>query len=338
MEYNYKVDDFMEFLYEENSHAGEVLLTTDKKDFERLRENKREDLRKCLGIDKLEAYACIEKPILLETEEHENYKVEQFGMKIASKLVMPFYVLTPHKPLLTKRNSPKGVIYSHGHGDGGVRDCLIVKDPREYHKNIPLTLVERGYTVYMPEPVAFGDFNITRSNYIKGDISCFPITTQLLLHGITTVGLRVFQIKCIADLMEKQGIEDYAISGISGGSTVASMYAAIDDRLKATALSGFVNMYKSSIMGMYHCVDNFIPNILSVGESPYIVAMGVPKPIYISSGTCDKIFPLEGTKKAIRIIQEIYKNQTDISLVAYEIFEGGHEFSEKFIDWLDEIL
>lgn len=339
MEYAYKLDSFFQQLYERDCRQGDPLLTCPQEDFPKIQREKRALLQRLLGIDKLNEMASqIESssPVFLGEEKKDGCVIRQIGMTILPGLTMPAYILKPNRPRLDQTGHPIGIIYCHGHGKGGVRDCFDRKDPPAYHKYIPLTLAERGYTVFTFEPAAFGDFRIT--DYQGKDTGCYPVTTRLLLHGITAVGLRVYQAMSVARYMAEQGIQHYGIAGISGGGTVTSLYAALDDQPSAVVISGYANLFSNSIMAVNHCVDNFVPNILQVGEMPYIISLAVPKPLYVASGTRDPIFPLEGTKKAVSILSDIYQRQGIKEKFSYELFDGVHEFSEKFIDWLDQTL
>ncbi len=339
MEYNYRLDDFFQQLYEQESHQGEILLTCDPKQFSVIQAQKRTLLRTLLGLDKLEHLAAQlpeSQPEILGEERRNGCSIHQLGMTILPGLTMPAYVLVPDQPRLDDVGKPIGMIYCHGHGKGGIRDCFDRKDPPAYHKYIPLTMAQRGYTVFTFEPVAFGDFKVT--DYQGNDSDCYPVTTRLLLYGITTAGLRVFQAMSMAKYLEAQGISRYGLVGISGGGTVTSLYAAIDDGPTAAVISGYTNMFSHCIMAMHHCIDNFIPGIFQVGEIPYIISLAAPKYLYIASGIKDRIFPLRGTQQAIDILQSIYQKQGIGQRLSYELFDGVHEFSEKFIDWLDQIL
>jgi hypothetical protein len=141
----------------------------------------------------------------------------------------------------------------------------------------------------------------------------------------------------VADYIEGNG-ERFAVTGISGGGLLASMYGALDDRVVAAAISGYTNMYRESIMPIRHCVCNFVPGIFDIGEMPHVISLICPRPLFISSGTTDNIFPVEGVRKAFNIIREIYAKHAPGVSVELEIFEGGHVYSEAFIDWLDEVL
>ena len=335
--YPFRLDGFMDYLYEKNAGRGEELLAARGNAWRALRDEKRSLLRRGLGLDKLEAMAVPVKTEQTGLFEADGLTVRAMSMEILPRLTMPFYIVEAAVPRLDRDGSKKAVLYSHGHGQGGVLDCLVQKTPQAYHKNIPIAMAKRGYTVYMYEPAAFGDFKM--ENYVyNGDGACYPAATQLLMHGITLAGLRVFQSMRLADYMEEHGVRRYAAAGISGGGMVTSLYAALDDRISAVVVSSYASLYRECAMAMHHCVDNFIPNIFDIGEMPYVISLAIPKPLYVASGARDPIFPVEGVRKGIAILEALYAKHAGPELFTAEIFDGIHEYTEGFIGWLDGTL
>ena len=328
--YPYRLDGFMDWLYEQKSGAESALLSDDTA----IIAKNRQKLKTMLGIDKLEAIAVRSEPELVSTDVIEGLTIRSMAMEILPKLTMPFYVVEPEK------SKGKSVLYCHGHGAGGLLDCFDRKDPPAYHKYIPLTLAKRGYTVYAFEPVGFGELVIENFQLTEGIYTvspCYPISTILMMHGITLNGLRVYEAMRVADYIEGKG-EIFATTGISGGGLLAATYAALDDRVAAAAVSCYTCMYRDCLMAMRHCVCNFLPGNLDLGEMPHVMALMLPKPLFISAGERDPLFPVEGVRKATKIIREIYAKHAPDASVELEVFEGEHEYSEAFIDWLDEVL
>ncbi len=335
----FKVDGFFNWLYQNLAMKENALEASSIEQFAAVKSQKRSELKKRLGIDRLEA---INHPVSVETfgiQEFSDYTIESLSMEILPFLKMSFYVVRPEANARKSNNgSEKAILYCHGHGKGGCRDCFEIREPRAYHKNIPLTLAKRGYTVFMFEPVGFGDFKMDSFKQPE-ESGCYAISTQLLMYGMTALGLRIFQAMKLTDYMlDKYKISDFATLGISGGGTVCSLYAAFDDRMKANVISCYTNMFKDSIMAMHHCVDNFVPDILSIGEMPHIISLAFPKPMFLSCGKNDPIYPLHGAEKSIEFIKRIYGKSHMADKIEVEIFDGVHEFSEGFIDWLDRIL
>jgi predicted esterase len=71
---------------------------------------------------------------------------------------------------------------------------------------------------------------------------------------------------------------------------------------------------------------------------PYVFSLMCPKPLFISAGEDDPLFPVDSVREAAKIIREVYKKHAPDVPVELEVFKGGHEYSEAFIDWLDEVL
>jgi hypothetical protein len=242
------------------------------------------------------------------------------------------FVLIPNK----KNN--KTILYCHGHGPG-CKDTLDRSKESAYHKCMPLHMAENGYTVVLYELIGFGE--VIMNNFKQQDQrGCIANSSQLLLYNLNMAGLRVYQAMKLLDLMYKEfGMKDIAVYGVSGGGLVCAYTCALDARPKATIVSSYGNMYKDSIMAMHHCIDNYPQGILEVGESPEIISLVAPKALLISNGDKDPIFPLHGTNKAIEQIQKIYSRLNIDNQFKFELFDGGHEVSLKYLfEFLEEVL
>lgn len=78
--------------------------------------------------------------------------------------------------------------------------------------------------------------------------------------------------------------------GISGGGLVAAFASALDERIKAAVVSGYVNTFEASIMAIRHCIDNYVPGLLQDAEMPDIVGLIAPRPLLIESGRTTGFF------------------------------------------------
>ena len=332
---NFTVDRFFQTLYVAASETMPRRAAAEPfADYQRAL---RERLEKVLGLDKLEKMAPGE-PVFesLSTGVADGFKVERLRCLTAPELWTPFYVLHP----ADGADSGKSVLYLCGHGTS----CEQVIDPAfadDYQHTLPLRLAREGHTVFMPEFVGFGrvlfdEFGTDGGNDSKG---CYPISTQLLLHGLTMSGLRIRQaLHGIGYARKRRPDAKLALAGISGGGLVAAFTAALCDDMEGCCISGYVNTFKGSIMSLFHCVDNFPPDLLSVGEEPEIISLACPKPLFITSGRSDPIFPVADTLAAIEHIKRVYAEQDAADKIEYEIFDGGHEFrTEGFLPWLAQL-
>lgn len=282
------------------------------------------------------------QPILLEKVDMGTYERLRVEISTISTLRMPVYILVP-KSLRAKRFPAVLAIHGHGYGSKALVGLNVdgtVKTEVEYHKDFAIELVNRGVVVVAPELIGFGDRKLEEHLGIgePTDNSCYRIATQLLLTGHTLPGLRIYECKRVIDYLKTLEIVDakkIGCMGISGGGLVASFTSVLDERIKATVVSGYANTFKASIMARRHCLDNYIPGILLDAELPALIGLSVPRPLFIEAGTKDHLFPVEKVTKAVETLKGIYRAFGAERLISYHIFEGGHEISgEQSFDWL----
>ena len=90
-------------------------------------------------------------------------------------------------------------------------------------------------------------------------------------------------------------------------------------------LSNYGASFKSSIMAMHHCVDNYIPGILGLGECADIIAMSAPRPVMLSNGVEDSIFPIEGVSETALALTKLYETLGASDSFVNHTHGGGHE-------------
>jgi len=332
---DFTVDRFFETLYARAmANAPRRAQGQPFADFQR---GQRERLAKVMGLDRWEAMSPGEPAFEpLSTGTTGGVAVERLRCLTAPDLWTPFYVLHP-----AAKDTGKCVLYLCGHGTS----CEEVIDPAyadDYQKTLPLLLARAGYTVFMPEFVGFGrtrfaDFDPGNQRQINNH--CYPIVTNLLLHGLTMSGLRIRQaLHSIFYARKHKPGAPLVLAGISGGGLVAAFTAALSDDMEGCCISGYACTFKASIMGLYHCVDNFPPDLLSVGEASDIISLAHPKPLFISNGRRDPIFPIADAIKTVEQVKRAYAEQGSADKITFEIFEAGHEFcTEGFFPWLEKI-
>ncbi|WP_157967367.1 MULTISPECIES: S9 family peptidase [Paraliobacillus] len=280
--------------------------------------------------------------ILLEKIEMDSYTRMRLQIKTIGSLHMCFYLLLPQ---INGGKKIPAVMAVHGHGYGSKEIIGLDRDGNEseergIYKHFAVELVKKGVVVIVPELVGFGDRRLEEDE--SADNSCYRIASQLLLYGKTLAGLRVAECRRLLDYMESQDVIDtnrIGIMGLSGGGLVAGFTSILDQRIQATVISGYTNTFKNGIMARRHCLDNYIPNILSCGELPNLIGLIAPRPLFIEAGKADHLFPIETVKTAMEKLKKIYHLQQADNNLTSHLFEGGHEISgELSYQWLIEQL
>jgi len=307
------------------------------------REQLRSKLKEVLGsFPSNDAELDIE---IIEETACEGYIRQRISFTTFAGLRMPVFVLVPENSAGKKLPA---VIACHGHGYGSkeisglTADGNSNEDQPTYQKNFAVELVKRGFIVVVPELLGFGDRR-TKEGYEKdASNSCHSISTFLLELGHTMTGYRVYETIRSIDYLQTRSdvdIQQIGCMGISGGGTVATFTTALDDRIQAVVVSGYINTFKASILSVYHCVDNYVPGLVRQAEMPDIAGLIAPRPLLVEAGKTDPIFPIEAVEQALEQIRSVYRLLGQEELLDSDIFEGDHQISgKKAYDWLAKWL
>jgi dienelactone hydrolase len=288
-----------------------------------------------------------QEPIILEKIEKKDYVRLRVEIPSTDSLRIPLYVLIPKG----KENSRlPAVLALHGHGYGSREIVGLHPDGTDneenpgIHNNLAVKLVQKGMVVVAPEIIGFGDRKLSKEYNPDSPTSnsCFSIASKLLLMGKTLAGLRVFESQRVLDYvlaLDDIDPEKIGCIGFSGGGLVAAFTAILDERIRATVITGYTNTFKGSIMDRNHCLDNYIPGILELAEMPELIGSIAPNPLFIEAGINDHLFPLKEVKKAVTSIQMVYDDFHAVEQLHTHFFDGKHEISgEESFDWLYKTL
>lgn len=273
---------------------------------------------------------------------YPEYTLQKYSFTVCENLVCPVFILTPKNV-----SSVPGVVTLCGHGYG-VRQILnISKSGRKkhiryidnYQKNFAVELAKRGCVVVAPELFGFGEARLKKDLikpfYIS---SCDELSHHLLPYGLTTACIRVLQAVMCVRILETVDICDKSrigCMGISGGGLTALYASVLEEKISRTVISGYINTFRDSIFSMWHCPDNYIPGILTVGEIYDFASSIAPRELFIESGTKDKLFPIEGSRLAHDRIRKIYSLMGADDRLHTDIFEGKHSVcGRKSFDFL----
>lgn len=267
--------------------------------------------------------------VKLKTVRRKGYSVETLKCEILDGFSMLCYVLIPDKI------TGDGIVCACGHGYGARQIIRQSKSGKyrtvnfidNYQKNFGEALALDGHTVIVPEFIGFGESrlkaDIHKPFYIS---SCDTVSHHLLLYGLSTAGIRIYQvIKCL-DILEKEyGCSELGCMGISGGGLVTLYSACLDERIKKICVCGYINSFKSSVLSMWHCPDNYIPGIFETGDMCDFASSLAPRRLMMEYGTDDKLFPVDASRRAANFIKDIYsKTGCADNFVPVE-FKGKHE-------------
>lgn len=273
-----------------------------------------------------------EAPVItrIKSVRRKGYTVETLKADILDGFSMLCYVLIPGN-----KTKDDAVVCLCGHGYGARQIIRQSKSGKyravnfldNYQKNFGEALALDGHIVICPEFFGFGESRLGRDIHKPFYISsCDTLSHHILLSGISVAGVRVYQaMKCIDILQNEYACSSFGCMGISGGGLVALYTSCLDERIEKTCVCGYINSFEKSILSLWHCPDNYIPGLLTVGEMSDFASSLAPRRLMMQYGTRDKLFPVDASRQAVEKIKRIYDICGAGDCFLPTEFEGKHE-------------
>src|SRR4029079_17178468 len=122
----------------------------------------------------------------------------------------------------------------------------------DYQYDFAIQATEHGMAALAIEPMGFGcrRDSITTNGRLSAS-ACQPVAGAALLLGQTMIGWRVYDVMRAIDWIETRSDLDakrVGGMGISGGGTCTTFSAALEPRIKAAMISGYLNTFRDSVM------------------------------------------------------------------------------------------
>jgi hypothetical protein len=116
--------------------------------------------------------------------------------------------------------------------------------------------------------------------------------------------------------------------------------AALEPRIRAAMVSGYLNTFRDSVFSLSHCIDNYVPGILNWAEMYDIAGLIAPRPLFAESGERDDIFPIEASRASFARVKKVYEvfgaadraAQEDVQRRAQLLWQTGTAVSQAAPD------
>lgn len=268
-------------------------------------------------------------PVILQVDEFPGYRREALrftsraGLEVFACFLFPAVAQGPLPTLLC--------LPGHGYGVNSIIGLDAQGEPLKepfYDRAFALQAVERGYAVLALELLGFGQ----RREGLPAspeETSCQTLAGTALMLGQTLAGWRVYDaMRALDYLCTRPEVDEKRLGamGISGGGTNTLFLSALDERVRATVVSGYLNTFRDSVMSISHCIDNFVPGLGLDAEMSDLAGLIAPRALWCEHGNIDHIFPVAAFEQALKNTKKIYAVLEAEARCDGEVFEGGHQF------------
>ncbi|MBQ5735922.1 MAG: hypothetical protein IIV51_11205 [Lachnospiraceae bacterium] len=139
-------------------------------------------------------------------------------------------------------------------------------------------------------------------------------------------------------MRDEWATDNIACVGFSGGGMQTLYFAALDERVKAAVISGYMYGVKESLLERNgNCSCNYVRGLWEAFDMGDIGAMIAPRPVLIQSARDDHLNGRRGIINAIEqvdIMRKAYTVTHSDDKLIHKIIEGGHHYDSD----IDELL
>lgn len=276
-------------------------------------------------------------PRITETVAMDGYTRQRVEITTEPGVVMTLYALIP-----AAGKAPYPVMITpHGHGSGGKYAVTGVRsDPElaatidQHNYDYGVQFVRQGFLVLAPDARGFGERQEMAS---KGRIlasSCQWINNMAMPLGQTVTGMWTWDLHRLIDYAETREDADatrLGCAGLSGGGLQTLWATALDDRIKAAVISGYLYGYKESLLDKHqNCACNYVPHLYEHVDMGDIGALIAPRPLVIETGNRDGLNGASGLANVlsqVEIIRSAYRLLGREEALVHDIFDGEHRWN-----------
>lgn len=276
-------------------------------------------------VERVEEPALIRERVWFWSEAHEPVGAFLF---IPKGRVLP----APAAICLHQHNGEFAIGKSEAAGLRGNPDLAHARD-----------LALRGYVTLALD---FKGFEERGDPVLEGQRFERYLATRALVEGDTLQRRHLWDMMRGVDYLHERPEVDTRRIGCIGhslGGQEAFFLMATDPRVRVGVPHCGVGTVRSFFEDrITHNPAWYLPGYLALGDTPALVELIVPRPLYLIAGTHDRLFPVRGVQAVADRARERYAALGHADAFAFTLFAGGHEFLPEnralAYAWLDRWL
>ena len=331
-------------------------------------------LRELLGLEKMDM--CALEPVIDEVVSQDAILRYHVLLRTEPDITLSAYLLLPAS---ANAGTPVFLCPPGHNGAGkytvaGVRGARAIEESIEkYNYDFGWQLARLGYVAFCPDVRGFGErreeLEDTRELPLamKGD--CYWLAHMGEPIGIPVLGMLSWDLmRCVDFLQEyiitKEGelrqlsdgehtdSEDACWNpkriiafGFSGGAMQSLYLSALDERIHATFLSGYMYGFRDSLLQMNrNCSCNYVPHLMEHFDMGDIASLIAPRRLMIQSCREDRLAGERGltnVQEQVDIIRANYAVTGNTENVQQDIEDGPHHLDTRQLQdiakWLGSV-
>ena len=305
---------------------------------------------------------CDLRAEVVEKTEHDGYTREKIYFNTTPDLRVPAYLLVP---MDAKLPAP-GIVALHDHGGYYLwgKEKLVESEGEHPHlrefkrgayagKSIAAELARRGYVVLVIDMFYWGerrmlldedaadwrhpDRGITNEriqafNRRSGESEQL-VGRTIYSAGFTWAGVIFWDdIRSVDYLVSRPEVDGNRIGcvGLSVGGLRSCHLAALDDRIKAAVVVGWMCSFPPQLKAHVRNTighTKLVPGLYRYLDYPDVASLAMPAAMLVINGSKDGLFERDGVREAFEKLTACYRKAGVPEKVATRLYEAPHEFN-----------
>ncbi len=281
------------------------------------------------------------QPQVLDVAAGDGFRREHIKYQVSPGDWGYAYLLVPND-----LHAPTPVIYCHHRHANNYRlgKAEVVGLAGDKNHAVGLELVQRGYVVFAPDALGFGERRSPRSDSDTFDVAYnFHQLALRLLRGETLLKKVLWDVSRGIDYLETRSEVDSRFLGFIGcgyGARMALWATAMEPRIHAAVAHGGIITYREHIKrGDWFQAEFVVPRLMQVADIHHIFSLIAPRPFLLSTdGDAQSADAYEIYQKTI----PAYQKHGVTNRLAFYRYKGGEMFEpgmrNNAYNWLDSWL
>jgi dienelactone hydrolase len=307
---------------------------------------------------------CEPQPEIIERVDQGEYVREKLYFNTTPELRVPAYLLIPKQGKLPA----PAIVALHDHGGfylwgkeklvEAENEHPVVRDfKKQYYagKSIANELVRQGYVVLVSDMFYWGerrmlldddppDWRERPKDITAARIAAFNqragqseqlVGRTIFAAGFTWAGVMFWDdVRSVDYLVTRPEVDKNRIGcvGLSVGGLRSCHLAALDDRIKAAVVVGWMASFPSQLRRHIRNTighTKLVPGLYRYMDYPDVASLAIPSALLVINGSRDGLFNLDGVHASFEKLTACYKKAGVADRFRGRLYDGPHEFNAE---------
>jgi dienelactone hydrolase len=307
---------------------------------------------------------CDPKPEVLDKADHGDYLQEKVHFNTTPDVRVPAYVLLPKK---AERPAP-AVVALHDHGgfylwgkeklvEGKDEHPALTAFKKTYYagKGIAAELARQGYVVAVIDMFYWGERRMlfdddpadwrerpagltaerVREFNARASQNEQLVGRTIYAAGFTWAGVLFWDdLRTVDYLLTRPEVDPKRVGcvGLSVGGLRACHLAALDERVKAAVVVGWMASFPAQLHKHVRNTIGFtklVPGLYRFLDYPDVASLALPAALLVINGSRDALFELDGVKACFDKLAACYQKAGVPEKVRTRLYDAPHEFNAE---------